>query len=98
MLSLTVGGAVCVPFAHSSHVMANPEVQRNLNTILLTATIALLAFIANASVENGKDIASIKASQLTRGEVEMKLEAIRKDYADILTRIVALEKNQPHRP
>lgn len=77
--------------------MANPEAQRNLNTILLTVAMGVLCFIAHASVENGKDIATIKASQLTRGEVEMKLEGIRKDYADILTRVIALEKNQQHR-
>lgn len=76
--------------------MANPDAQRNLNTILLTVAIAVLGFIAHASVENGKDIASIKASQLTRSEVEIKFEALRKDYADILARIVALEKSQQH--
>lgn len=75
----------------------NPAKQ-NLNTILLYVALAMLLFIGNETVNDGKAIAKMEASQITRTEYEatsrstdIKIEDIRRQYADVMTRLAILE-------
>ena len=70
----------------------------NFNTILLFVLLGVLGFIGFTSVEVGKDVAAIKASQVSRSEIDtkfrdmdVKLESVRADYAALKVQLAALE-------
>lgn len=70
----------------------------NFNTILLFVLLGVLGFVGFTSVEVSKDVAAIKASQVSRSEIDtkmrdmdVKLEALRADYASLKVQLAALE-------
>lgn len=82
--------------------MANQDPQEptraNFNTILLFVLLGVLGFIGFTSVEVSKDVAAIKASQISRSEIdtkmrdmEIKLEGVRADYAALKVQLASIE-------
>jgi hypothetical protein len=70
----------------------------NFNTILLFVLLGVLGFVGYTSVEVSKDVAAIKASQVSRSEIdtkirdmEVKLESVRADYATLKVQLASIE-------
>lgn len=51
--------------------------RKNVNTILLWATLGMLAFISTTSLHNALQLATMQGTLVTRPEVEAKLAEIR---------------------
>lgn len=71
-----------------------------VNTGLLAIVLAVAAFIAHTSIEQGQKLAAIQASQVTRPEVMAEIDKNRTELAqvnarvaEIMTRIAVLEKS-----
>lgn len=62
-----------------------------VNSVLLFATLGMLAFIGNGTIENSKKLESIAASQITRGEFETKIAELRQEQNKFHTKLIELE-------
>lgn len=62
-----------------------------LNSILLFVLLGVVGFVGAATVRNGETLASIKASQLTRQEVDIRFTELKNKQDQLAADIVLIQ-------